>query len=414
MKKSFYIFICLLLSVKFWHLSFFVSFLKDDVILVLTLIWVLSSFYIFKKEKKIKGLYSFKYQKYVYIILFGIFISMFSAYFTWKQNFLTTFIAQRGTYYFILFFSILYVQPTEKDIVKALKWISIGTIFVWILLHFDQNFVYFDKVNLEQINNSNENGITKLGFYVIGIYFVILYLYFKIGEFIEKFAWNTFIEILLLLIFLVFYQNRSMLLGVIPIFLYSFLKFKSKYKIVLIIILSSIIIGVIIYTSNIWIDMIINTQKDLKNLDYNRWKALGYYIYQYSPNWFSYIFGNGFPSGGNSSLGNLMWSNFTLGIYASDLGMIGMWTSFGLIPLIAIYGLVFRILRNHKFPLYLKFISLHILFVPTIFEFWNNPGVFFFVIFIYLYAYNTNYINNRTKNINMSYSKSEDRKMKKI
>ena len=178
-----------------------------------------------------------------------------------------------------------------------------------------------------------------------------------------------------------------MIIGVVPIFLYSLFKFKSEYKTFIILALTVILAGVIILTSDIWISLINNTQSNLNETDYNRWKSLAYYIYDYSQNWFSYIFGNGFPSGGNSPLGNLMWSNFIKGIFASDLGMIGMWVDYGIIPLIAIYSILISILRHSYFPVYLKFICLHVLFVPTIFHFWANPGITFFVLIIYFHAY---------------------------
>lgn len=386
MRKHIYIFICLLLSVEFWQISYIIDFLSFDVILVLTMVWALGSFHFFRNNKKIKALYSFQYKKYSYWIFLGVSISMLSAYFTWKQEFLTTFLSQRFVYSFIMLPAILYAQPTEKDIVKAFKWITIGTILVWIFYHFDQNLLFLDKNKREQ-RELQDNFEIDREYYVHGIYFVVFYLYFKIGEYIKKFSLKTFLEVSLILIFLIFYQNRSMLLVALPVFAYSILKFNSKYKPILIFVISLFVLSLLIYTIPIIEALIDESQNQLSDQDYNRWKALWYYLFEYSPNWFCYIFGNGFPSGGNSALGDLMWSNFTIGIYASDVGMIGMWATYGIIPLIVIYGMVYKIIRNSYFPLYLKFISLHILFVPTIFHFWRNPGLFFFVLVIYLFCY---------------------------
>ena len=72
-------------------------------------------------NKKIKTLYSFQYKKYSYWIFLGVFISMLTAYYSWGQEFLTTFIAQRYVLSFIMLPAILYAQPTEKDIVKAIE-----------------------------------------------------------------------------------------------------------------------------------------------------------------------------------------------------------------------------------------------------------------------------------------------------
>lgn len=409
MNKFVYILICLIFSVNFWNLSIVVIPLPKDFILFLTWTWILSGIYFFNYHRRKKALNSFNYKKTLYLIFLGIFISMFSAYAYGGQSFITTLIAQRALYSFVFFPVILFVQPTEEDIIKALKWVTIGTVIVWILVHVKSDLVQLDKESLEKIEIRKHDLSSKLEFYVHGIAFVVLYLYFKINEYIKNFSWRVFIEASLVLIFIILYQNRSMLLGVIPIFIYSVIKFKSNEKPFVIIALFIAVVVTIILTSDIWLSLINHTQSDLNETDYNRWKSLHYYLHDYSQSWFCYIFGNGFPSGGNSQLGNTMWSNFTKGIYASDLGMIGIWSDFGFIPLIAIYTILIGILKHRYFPMYLKFICLHIIFVPTIFHFWENPGISFFTIIFYLQAYHTELNKNLNNDVSNNNSKLQRR-----
>lgn len=406
MNKFLYIFISLVFSVNFWDLSILMNIFSPDVSLFLGWIWILSGIFFFNESKRRKALNSFNYIKTLYIILLGVFISVFSAYYFGGQSFMTTLISQRGIYNFIYIPVIFFVQPTEKDIVKALKWISIGTVLVWILVHFKADAVKLDKDLLEHFEKENKDLSSKLEFYVNGIYFVVLYVYYKMNEYIKHFSWRVFLEASFFLVFIILYQNRSMMLGVVPIFLYSMYKFKSSYKTAIITVSAILIVIGVIYTTEMWSVLINNTQSNLGESDYNRWKALYYYFNEYSSNWFCYIFGNGYPSGGKSPLGNLLWANFERGIYATDLGMIGMWVDFGIIPLIAIYSIIVNILRNKFFPLYLKFICLHIVFVPTIFHFWSNPTITFFVIIIYLNAYYT----EKNKNV-IKYARSYNRKL---
>ena len=386
MKKSTYIFICLILSVRFWKLSFLQNLITEDVILAVTLLWAFSAFIFFPSKSKTASIYISKYTNYTYYIFAGVFLSMFSAYFFWGQSLVRTLITQRYIYSFILLPAILYVHPNETDVIKALKWISIGTITVWCINVFYPSFVWIDEDNIPLEKDADGYDI---GSYVLGVKYVVIFLYYKIHDYIKKFSWNSFIQAALLLIFVVLYHNRSMLLGIIPVFIYSILKFKSKYKIVLILILSLILVSGIIYSWSIWGSLFEESKIQLNDPDYPRWRALYYYIYDYSPNWFCLILGNGMPSIGNSSFGNLKLINTEQGIYASDLGMIGMWTTYGLIPLITIYSVIVKVLKGRMFPLYLKFICFHILIVPTIFDFWTNPGIFMFVLIIYLYAYYT-------------------------
>lgn len=93
------------------------------------------------------------------------------------------------------------------------------------------------------------------------------------------------------------------------------------------------------------------------------------------------------PSVGNSKFGALMARNMSNGIFASDIGMIGMWSTFGLLPLLVIYRKLLKIVRSKASPMGLKFFALHVFIVPTIFQYGKNPGLFLFVLVLYLYAY---------------------------
>jgi hypothetical protein len=346
------------------------------------LLWAFSAFFFFQGKPKIKTLNTFKYQKHLYFILFGVLISMFSAYFFWGQGLLTTFIAQRFVFNFVLLFALLYVQPNINDIKEALKWISLATIIIGLISIIIPQIVVVNESSLERHKAMGALYMPSNG----GIKFVVLYFYFKVEEYIHRFSLKSFSQALGLLFFIFFYQNRSLLIGAVLVLFYSFFKFKSKYKTLYIVFITLTLIGAFIYTSDLWQSLYEETNSQLNDIDYNRWKAFYYFFYEYSPNWFCYIFGNGFSSN-RSAFGQLVESNFDKGIYAADLGMIGMWTTYGLIPLIAIYSIIVKIIRHKSFPWFLKFISFHILFIPTIFQFWYNPDILLFVIIFYSYAY---------------------------
>jgi len=398
MKKSTYIFISLLFSVGFWDVSFITKIIPPEGYLILSCSWSLSSYLIYLNNPRNNNLYSRKYIRLMYYILVGVFISMISADLFWKQDFGTTFVSQRSIYSIISLPAILFVQPSEKELIKALKWISILTVTIWVVAIFYPQILNIDQESIERTKSGKESDI---GYNITGIYFVLIYLYYKIGEYIKEFTFKTFLSASFWFVFLILFQNRSMLIGIIPVLVYSIIKFKYKNKFGLIIVLSILIILVVLSTMNIWMSLINQTQEELSTADYNRIKSLNYYLLEYSPNWFCYIFGNGFPSA-HTSFGQIMWDNFEQGLYASDIGLIGMWTTYGLLPLITIYTIVIKIIRKNHFPLFLKFVCFHVLFVPTIFQYWENPGVMFFVLIFYLFAYYnekkpTYAINNNNK-----------------
>lgn len=89
------------------------------------------------------------------------------------------------------------------------------------LVHFKTDIIKLDKEKIDQFEMNNQDLSAKLEFYVNGIHLVVLYTYIKIYQYIKKFTWDTFLEAALLMIFIILYQNRSMILGVIPVFIYS-------------------------------------------------------------------------------------------------------------------------------------------------------------------------------------------------
>jgi hypothetical protein len=374
MKKSTYVFIYLFLSVSFWKLTFLPDFLLHrDVIFVLTLAWALLEYVFYTKKPKGIVLDTHENNKPIYYIFAGVFISMCSAYIFWGQPFLTTAISQRFVYAFIMLPALLYVRPSERDIIDALGWISIATIGVWCITIVAPELI--GSISEDEITRRAVTTTTDLGFNVAGIHYVVFFLYFKTTQYIQRFSWNLFFQAMSLVAFLLVYQNRIMLIGVVLVLAYSLLTFKSKYTYKWLLFGVSVAIAVvgIGYTWALWVALAEQTQRELGSDDYARWQALFYYLNDYSPSWFCYIFGNGMPSGGNSSFGLLMWADMARGIYASDLGMLGMWTTYGLLPLIGIYSVVVKILIRKNIPFYLKFICFHICLVPTIFSFWSNP-----------------------------------------
>lgn len=379
-----YLLLTMLLACYLWYFSPIFSFLTRDVIWCLTII--LATIGIFnKKRPQIQSLHSIKYNKFVICFLCAIFISAINADIFWGQSITITFITQRFAYTIIVLSGLLKIQPTPYDLKKALKYISVITFIMWVISYISPNL--FATIDTETIENRTTDNSTDIGFNVAGIQLVLIYFYILVQEYIEKFTYKKFLHAMFWLAFLFLYQNRSLLIGAILIFIYSIIKLKGRHKpIITFTIVFLVILG--IYSSwDIIISLINETNEQLNNQNYNRWKALEYYLYEYSPNLWCYIWGNGLPAGGKSEFGNLLWENMKQGIYGSDLGLIGMWTDYGVIPLICIYFVVFRVLAKKYFPLFLKFICLHILIVPTIFHFWENPNMYTFVLLFYLYAY---------------------------
>lgn len=382
LSKFAYLLITCILMLSFWNVRPIVALLNRDTIFVITLAWAAAGFFLFKDVQNLPVVFFKKYRCILILIFAGIFLSMFNSYLFREQGIITTFIAQRFTYTFIILASLAYVQPTLRDIIKALRIVSYITLLAWIASAVSPHFFFNISEETLRLKAS-----TDIGFTVVGIQIVTLYTYYLIYKYVKHFTVKDFLTAFFWIGFIFLYQNRSMMIGVIVAFVYSLTKLKSRYKLFIILGISSAACVFIFYTWQIWVSLIAETDSQLGNKDYNRWKALNYYLTDYSPNIWCYLFGNGMPAGSFSELGRLYWYNFSRGIYTSDIGMIGMWAHYGILPLIGIYFVLIKILFGKRFPLWLKFMSLHICIVPTIFHFSNASGILTFVLVIYLYMY---------------------------
>lgn len=403
LSKSTYLIIASILFLSFWGIKPITTFLNRDIILMMSLIWAILGFYLQWKKQNLFRI-SFKNYHWIWILIFlGIFISMNNAYIFWNQSLSTTFIAQRFEYTFILLPAIFFIQPSIQDIIKTLRIISYITLTIWIISIIMPNIIGISK---EVIERRSSETSTDIGYYVKGFHFVVLYTYFLIQKYIQKFKLKSFLIASCWILLIILYQNRSLIIGIIVAFVYSLTKLKSNHKPIVITCIGILCIIFLVETQEIWYSLIEETESQLNDQEYNRWKALNYYLFDYSPNLWCYIFGNGMPSGGNSELGNLYWFNMERGIFTSDLGMIGMWVHYGIIPLIGIYYIIFKTLFNKSIPLWLKFMSFHILIIPTIFEFSSGTGILLFTFIIYLYIFFKNQVSIKRKlNITQRYAR---------
>lgn len=384
-SKFTYILVASILMLSFWNFRSIVSVLNRDVILMMTLLWGIGGFFLPVKRLPLR--YYHKYNWLWIGIFAGVFVSMLNADFFWGQSIKTTFIAQRFSYAFILLPALFYVQPSVNDLLRTVRILAYITLGMWLLSIIAPGLIGNISEESIESRSANPEKTTDIGFYVAGIQFATLYTYYLIQRYIRHFTYKHFFTAMFWIAFIILFQNRSMMIGILLVFAYSLVRLRSRYKPVIIGSICIIAVAFIAYTWQIWISLLTETQTQLSDEDYNRWKALFYYFSEYSPNVWCYLFGNGLPSGGNSAFGNLMWFNMARGICASDLGMIGMWTDYGILPLISIYYVILRILTKKGYPLWLKFMCLHILVVPTIFHFWVGQGIWLFTILIYLFVH---------------------------
>ena len=175
--------------------------------------------------------------------------------------------------------------------------------------------------------------------------------------------------------------NRSNLFASVIVLGVATVGIKSRYKffyVFLTVIIAAIIFS---FTESYWNDLIIETNSNISDADYNRNKAFAYFAFEGSNHFLTQILGNGFLS---SRSGDVMARLREMGIYNSDMGFIGFWNQFGIIPIIVFIMLPILAIKNRFFPPYLKMFGAHILLCSYSTSYYGAPEhAIIFILFYY-------------------------------
>ena len=143
-----------------------------------------------------------------------------------------------------------------------------------------------------------------------------------------------------------------------------------------------------------WIKLFQETVSQLGDDDYNRILAYNYFLFQACPKPIYYFTGMGLISANTSSI---MKDLMDMGIYNSDVGFVGLWNHYGILPIIAIIIVSLKGLKKGT-PLYLKFNAVFILIGGVTIACFNTPDkILWLCTFIYM-VYHSDISHSRSDN----------------
>lgn len=383
MSKSIFLFIALGLGVNFWELIVLDKVFNDVTCPVLAVVWALYGLYNFRNNHSINLK---KYNKYFYWLAIGFSLSVVSAYVYWNQDILTGIIVNRGLIFYIYLPVLLYIKPSENDIVKALTYYTFGYFIVWTMQALTPYPIISSIASAIELGRGRfERSDYDFGYLLRGYTPIAFLLYYKTQKLIENFDFRRILQVFVILVLIFMLQNRGILFFAVIVFTYSMFKIKTFYRFILIPILVSFLFIVYFYSAEHWTALYQETLQQLNDPYYNRWKSFYFFLFNYSPHWMCNVFGNGFLSA-NVPAGRFIQELMDQGFYQYDNGILGFWSQYGIIPIIVLYSVIFKLLFQSQFPFYTKAIAAHILFIPIAWDF-HNVDIMVFVILIYLLAY---------------------------
>lgn len=382
-SKSAYLVILMLISVNFFHFTPIVKYTDFDICLIAFLLWLILGHFLYKPWVKWLSLSFHKAYWPMYLFWLGVVISFFPARTLYGQSFLTSFVVSRNMLTLLALPFLFVIKPSRQDIEKAAKWFSVILLIFSILdaLNIpiiDRSF-FIDDERPHKLIEDDEFVMLLPGFQWIGIS-----LFFCLDRLKKVFSTRNLLSSLFFFAAVFLLQNRTMLFTCAVLFVYTFFTVKGKTpKQTAVIRYGTLLIIAIIIGATIpqWLKLFQETSSQLGNDQYNRILAYNYFLFQACPSAPYYFTGTGMISAHASSI---MKDLMNAGIHNSDVGFVGLWNHYGILPVIAVLIVAFKGLKKGS-PLFLKFNALFILIGGATIACFNTPDKnLWLCAFIYL------------------------------
>ena len=279
----------------------------------------------------------------VWWILIGALISFIPAYRYYGQHLYYSVIVYRPFFGYFALFVLLSVKPTRRELKRALYAFSV----IYLVATLYVTFVNQDLVELEEKVDFIQKG--DFVHLLSGIEYVVLAFIFAVDDFRNqrRISWPHLIWSLFIFAIVFLPQNRTTIMASFVIVLVATLSSRSaSRRLVSEVVMGFFALAVLVLAGGYIMGLVNETVQQLSDPDYNRVKAFSYFTSL--PNgWMSIFWGNGFISGNVHPIMSQLMQD---GIYYADMGLLGFWFLFGIIPVGAILYYVFKGLsRKHSF-----------------------------------------------------------------
>ncbi|MBO7637155.1 MAG: hypothetical protein J6S89_11335 [Paludibacteraceae bacterium] len=388
MNKSIYIFILVMLTTQFLDIRPIAEWMADRNGLnglVSIIIWMIIgvSHYQHRSEH---DLCSYGTTTPYFWIMAGIFLSMIPAYMYFDQSFVQSLMTYRVQYFWVMLPLLLYIRPDIENIIHPLNLFSfLFVLTAYIRTRIAPELFLFNETVLERLTYTDYYAEELV--HGSGILLLLIPLYYYVNDLREEMTIKNILYVVLYLVAFLILQNRSTLFIVVLVIGYAIIMNKSSNHTSLLLLALIGGMGFYYFTIDTWNALFNETIENLNDKDYNRVMGFYYFIYEANSHMLTYILGNGYLSAHSTSQ---MQDFMEKGIYNADLGFIGYWNQFGIIPIIVFVTYIIKAIRNEFCPFYVKAIGFHIIacsMTLSYFSFLHN--ILWFSLFYYLYVYHT-------------------------
>lgn len=381
---SLYLLVLMLLSVNCWNIKP-LSFLftgSRGLFLFLAVLFVGCCAF---RKRESRSFFNLRNNTPALLILLGIVLSFIPAKVYYGQTIFASVIAVRRVSYYFTLPVLLLIRPSIQSIKRALVLFSV-LFFVMVILCI---VLGFDIITLseEQMirKETSANGYSAA---LEGFMFVAMGFVLSLFDFLRCPSLRNTAVPVLCLISLMLYQNRTAIFACLFCGLWMLLALPNTKKLLKIKVASlTAVVAVLCLFGGILRGLVEETIFDLTNSSYNRSLAYVYFLKEAPQGIMSVLLGNGFIS---SKVSTIMTELMEEGIYNSDVGLVGLWNQFGVLPVLTILAVII-VPFIRRLPSQVKALSiLTICFSLTVGYFFASQTMVWLCLYLYIIVWFTN------------------------
>ena len=323
-------------------------------------------------------------------------LSIIPAFFDWNARMPSFIYGFITTYYGFFFYYLLRMWKLSPN--EILRIVCIFCI-IWVIIEIGQQFTYPQYWFLGRRNDSDyiEERMGLWRFYIWGIDFVMLAFSYYAGKYFDGTkAKNKVIYTIVFATGILCYCSRKHIIALLAVCAYGIFKSKSRHKWTIRFI-SIVLLGLLFF--NFYEDFSEMNANVIENQgegeEFIRYLAALFYINDFSDSILYPIFGTGW--GSQILYDRLEYCTDVLGFYRADIGILGYYSTVGLVGVSAILYYIFKVVKNWKYIdlSYRMFFIMKLILI--IFDFWMMWAIGIIAYGTFLYLLEENIKHNKTK-----------------
>lgn len=319
------------------------------IVVLLLLYWVYGEKEHFDVKKNFKI--------FIIIILLTLIPSMINAAYFHNQPLARSLYEQRDVYYYLSYFLFHQMRLHKKFFEKLIFYFGIAYLLFYIIQFLVYPNVLFDVSMMKDRNT--------LRISLPGVTFAFLNYFYCLQQFFIKRSIKYVIVMILTLIISILLGGRQVVFMLFFVtILFLLINRHVKYKPAILVLAVTGLISIYLSFQEVF-NAFVQTTVETKEAgsQYIRVRAASYFLFNFSPNEWTYIFGNGNPSGTSSYGRTIERLMDEQGFFISDVGMIGVYVYYGLFFVLGSIALLIKALtlKIHEQSKYIKYYLIMVL-----------------------------------------------------